>query len=316
MERSYSLEFAAARKAHAEALAAFENEHDGDLVDDPINDAIEERWHDALHVMMAAPALTVGDLRAKFDAGRELLPSYRAEIDRDLLALRRPASTLHAPFQAWRDAYEAHVLGTDFAEEEDVCEDRKDQLIKASADAFHALLAAPCASPADMMVKLYADAMLNIGHTMSGSARKDGTGNLWDIAIAEVDHITVFHDAWQRSAYHDLDQSDLGACLLAFGRLDFSAADWVARSRAVGLPVRLGLAEDGESLSLTIGMYDAGCDERQTRERNRLRRLLNFDPSRERMVRREILHNWPDLVNWRTEPLPEPEDAVFPAKAA
>jgi hypothetical protein len=295
MQMEFSFEFAAALEAHRTADEAFTSEPD--VIDENGEEAPQRHWPavvGAIDALLRTPAGTVAGLREKL-AMIDVVeicdwhdwPEVQGAIKRDLLELRRPNSTLHAPFEAWRAAYEAYALVGDAPDE------ISDPPCRASYDAAGALIAAPCASPGDFLVKAYVSLLCEHGYAPYDDAGLDGGDNFWDIDIQQADHPTYLTDAWERSAYHDLDMSDLGACLLAFGRLDFSPEDWLRRARALKVPISLAVTVPNE-WSLHAGPFasDDGCERRQ-RERARLKRLLEFDPARRKAVIDVILRDWP-----------------------
>lgn len=294
MQLAFTFDFAAARSEERAAFEAFDALARSERVDEPKSTAAGQRWDAACDRLLSTPAGTAAGLGEKLALieGREMAgwkdwSRHRDAIARDLLELRRPAATLHEPFGAWRAAFLAYGTGCDQSSIGDDAEQRKTALCDTTAQAFHALLAAPCASPGDFMLKVYVDGLQTLGRVEPGS---------WDIDIAQADHVTIFHDAWQRSAYRDLDQSDLGACLLAFGRLDFSASDWIERALALNVLLDVHGAGAGQ-VSLRINHHHPGQCERRQRERRRLTRLLAFDPSRTIAVGEAILRDWPQLVD-------------------
>lgn len=225
--------------------------------------------------------------RLVFAALRSLTAMARAPAH----SLMAPAEvSLHAPFEAWRSAYQAHAIASDLNEDD---EDLDGEELQNENIAFRALMAAPCASPGDFMVKCFVNLLDQLGSAEHGEAKLDGTGNLWDVDVPKANPSGDLDSAWERSAYHDLDQSDLGACLLAFGRLDFSAGDWLRRARALKVPIGLTVTGPNE-WSLHVGPYAGDDDcERRRRERARLERLLEFDPARRQAVIEVILRAWP-----------------------
>jgi hypothetical protein len=298
MQMEFSFEFAAALEKMAAADEAFDATTDtlGEA-ELELHDLRFEEMNAALDALVLTPAETAAGVREKLSAISKhwdgkwcVWPQYEAAIDRDLLELRRPNSTLHAPFEAWRAAYEAHAIASDLDEDD---EDLDGEELRNEEIAFRALMAAPCASPGDFMVKAYANLLDQLGSAEHGEAKLDGTGHLWDIDVPHANSSDDLDTAWECSAYHDLDMSDLGACLLAFGRLDFSAEDWLRRARA--LKVSIGLTVTGPNeWSLHVGPYAGDDDcERRRRERVRLDRLLEFDPARRQAVVEVILRAWP-----------------------
>ncbi len=291
MQIEFTFEFAAARATHEAAFAAFKSACDIAAPDEPTHQAIGEAWQDATDELLMTPAGTVSGLGEKLAIidEREIRlwedwPRYRDALDRDFLDLRRPAATIRLPFEAWRAAYLAHYHCTG-------SDDEAHGLCTLESEAYKALLAAPCCSPGDFLVKAYVGLINELG-----SGVPDPNRSAFEIDIEKADHPAWGDDAWQRSAYRDLDHSDLGAGLLAFGRLEFSAEEWLERAEAIGLSVRLVPAERHSVGGLVVEMRDDGCDERITRERNRLRRMLAFDPRRAELIRNAILESLAGLV--------------------
>jgi hypothetical protein len=285
--------YAAVKAAHTEAYRAIDAHGD----DDP-TEAQDKAETAALEAWTNYPATTVGEFKDKlaYAEQREMLywtgwHVERAGIMRDLDILARHPVSLRDEFAAWRAATEAHLLcdTSDEAGSMALCE--------ASGEATRALLAAPCATPADFMVKTYANLHGECGSTWWGPQMEAGWGSLWDLDLKSFQGEKDLNDAWTRSAYLDLDASDFGACLLAFGLLDFDASAWLDRASRVGLVAILAEQEDGSrGLWLCEDADYRQPDDRIRLERERLRRIAAYDPSRVGQLCAEIERAWPNLI--------------------
>lgn len=197
----------------------------------------------------------------------------------DLHALQRPEPSLIEEFNRWKLAQAAveRAVGGD----EDMV---------AEATAYSVLMDAPCGTPGDFMLKAYVNLLGHRGSTLHGEAKSDGTGNLWDIELGDIERPADQDGEYILAAYRDLDASDLGACLLAFGEICFCEIAWIDRVLAVGMVPWI------VSDALHLGEPFDQPPARIRRERDRLKRLFTFDPSRQRIVCSEIKRNWPQLI--------------------
>lgn len=157
---------------------------------------------------------------------------------------------------------------------------------------FQAIMDCPCTTPGDFLAKAY----LNILGELGSTFRIDGhVGNMFDINIDLADRPKDHSEAWQRAAYADLDASDLGANLLAYGLPEFSARHWMERAQAVGLGVHVMVQPHAATLWVEMPGDDISSP-RNDREQERLRRILAFQAGRKDQLIAEIRQTWPQLV--------------------
>lgn len=169
------------------------------------------------------------------------------------------------------------------------------RLVDAMSAALAAVFSVSCATPGDFVVKSYANLLWHAGYTASRHLPDHDTGSYFDIALSEIDSDSTVTDAYYRSVYDDLDHSDLGACLLATGNIDFDPVGWVERAGAIGMPVSVIIRADGTK-SLNFGFIE-GDDDRLRREERRLQQLLTFDHRRRwHLIADFITEHRPDLV--------------------
>lgn len=288
----FGLQFYAAKGFYEACAETIEDIRD--RLDSPGYSVFMDNWKRAVDNLLRTPSGTLAGLAYKRGLIAELglteaenWSEIQQALEADMRELQRPCATLHYQFEAWREAHFAHATW-------DGPDEQADELCVVAGAACTRLLNAPCASPGDFMLKTYVALLVEFGPSASGGP----AGNLWDVDIAQADHPTHTDDEWKRSAYRDLDECDLGACLLAFGRLDFSASDWVDRAIACDLKSEIG------ETSIVVAMYDPDCDEAIQRERNRLRRLINFNDGRYKAVMEEMRSRHEVMKCKRTHPEP------------
>lgn len=157
-------------------------------------------------------------------------------------------------------------------------------------------MATPCTTAGDFIAKSYVNLVGLVGHTWFGDAKEQGWGNIWDANIANEDDERDDTCAFNRAAYFDIDHSDIGANLLAYGQPHFSAELWMERADAIGLQVRVVEFQGKRTLWQSMDI-DAPHDSPAGREADRLRRLLAFDTLRSLDVMEEIERDWPQLIS-------------------
>jgi hypothetical protein len=175
------------------------------------------------------------------------------------------------------------------------------RLVDAMTAALASIFAVSCATAGDFVVKSYANLLWHAGHTASRHLPDPDTGSYFDIALSEIDSDSTVTDAYYRSVYDDLHHSDLGACLLATGNIDFDPLGWVERAGAIGMPVSVIIRVDGVK-SLNFGFIDSN-DDRLHREERRLQQILTFDSA----------HRWKAVADYIAE---HRGDLVYTAAAS
>lgn len=294
----------ASAKARLAVLAANVNREQA-MINDPVHPADAESIRQQQHKLDVA--------RADFIAlpahnGLELLVQLEAMLDRTdewmsnggafeqaLTAAARPqpSAAMVTAFAAFRASWIA-VADNDVSTTHTT--DDECRLVDAMSAALSALFTVSCATAGDFVVKSYANLLWHAGHTASQHLPDHETGSYFDIALSEIDSDSTVTDAYYRSVYDDLDHSDLGACLLATGNIDFDPGGWVERAETIGMPVLVILKEDGTK-SLNFGFIDSDND-RLRREERRLQQVLTFDHrARWYLVADFITEHRPDLVS-------------------
>lgn len=218
-------------------------------------------------------------------------------INADFARIRRMA-----PSQEIVNAFEA-FRSFEIEWNDDVAALDETNLAKARADdrmRLHSiLLGTPCTTAGDFILKQWLRLRFERGHLDTPSLREDGTANLWDIRICEEDEDLADLNGW-RSTYRDIASTDLGAHLLAYGRTDFDASEWMDAAARIGLPVNLTLIGEQGKGQIGFGMDLVGRDEcaRLTRERDRLFQIMAHDHDGHRLksLFSEIEENWPHLI--------------------
>lgn len=299
-----TLPFSAKRRAASDAYAVFSTEFDRDDSSAATKRASLAEGK-AIEEMLVHPALTPKEVQTKLELvfERDVLmwdfgPAAAAALVNDLQRLQgHPVSPMIAEaLAAWRATHEAWSLAGDD-------EDGKGD---AHSAAYHVLMETPCTTAGDFMAKAYVNLLGDNGSTLHGEAKADLTGNLFDIDIDQAVNMIDQGEVWQRAAYADLDASDLGANLLAYGLPHFSAEHWLERADAVGLQVSAIIHEDGgRGFCQSFPIHDGPNSARIDREWDRLHRLAAFpEGNRVQALIAEIEAEWPQLV--RRSSLPSP----------
>lgn len=229
---------------------------------------------------VATPAYNGREILLKLEELLDHTPEWRAHaslIERDLTDVARPQPSrpMFAAFEHFRVCWIAvadYDRASTHTDEEAL---RLHGIMSAAADAVFTV---SCATPGDFLVKSYINLLWHAGHTAASHLSGNETGSYFDIAISDIDSESALTDAYYRSVYDDLDHSDLGACLLATGNIDFDPLGWIERAGTIGMPISLIVKADGAK-SLNFGFIDSD-DDRLHREERRLQQILTFDSAR------------------------------------
>ena len=283
----------AIHKAQADFETAFDEDPEGEQTKAGLQDHMT-----AVYECLQHPAVTPTELRLKLCLYRDnnvadwtdrpaSRDAFEAMIN-DTVTLQGyyPGPDMFHALADWRQAYEPfQFIDTDSDDGERAARDR--------TCAFRALMDTYCTTPGDFIAKSYVNLLELLGHTFRG----EPTGNIFDPNIDreddEIDDTCAFH----RAAYFDIDHSDVGANLMAYGRPNFSAEHWMERADAIGLKVHVIAASDDQQRMLWVATdIDAEPNTPPSREANRLQRILAFDPVRRIEVVEEIQRDWPQLI--------------------
>lgn len=307
-------EFAARLAAWREAYAAHdvfitagEDSPRGDDRSEASNAAADLEYS-TLEDFLIAPAFTPTEILRKLEVMRtrdvgegwtDHYPRYMAQIERDLMEQQRPCVSpcMSALFDTFREATRA--LDEDHGGSDDRC----DELAAALSSAVLSLLTAPCFTPGDLLVKVFVDMLGEHGGTYWNGAQqhKDTGGFLFEIERRELAEGLGLHDGEVQEAYfRDLNDTDLGCCLLALGRVDFEPAAWLVAADRAGLPVSVIIGSDNRE-QLWIGMGGAEKDRVQREREHRVHRLLTgngggYGDARTAAVGAYILANDPSRI--------------------
>jgi hypothetical protein len=290
--------FQEALRAERHAMAFFEVGFD---IDDnaPETVAASKAEYAALEAVLTYPAITPAEVWIKldhifkrevmmWDIKDHVIDALEADLKR---LVRQPVSgPVNLALANWRAAYVANSLHPGDDEEDN-------RLCEVCGQAYRDLLAVPCTTPGDVMLKAFANMLETVGHTLIGEARADLTGNLYDVNVSALTSPRDQEEVWHRALYTDLDGCDMGMNLLAYGSPVFSAGLWMERADACGLQVNVMALNDRPGGNLYIAMAaEDDLDPRVARERDRLHRILAIDGARYGAVAREIREEWPQLV--------------------
>ncbi len=201
-----------------------------------------------------------------------------------------PGPDMFAAFAEWRKVEEVFQYAPDHESEEGGVSCRLRSL------AFRVLMSTECTTAGDFIVKSYVNLLGLVGHTWFGDAKESGLGNVWDINIANEDDPVDDTCAFHRAAYNDIDYTDIGANLLAYGLPVFSAEAWMERADAIGLRVGVVDFQGKRTFWQSMGT-DADPASPAGREAYRLQRIMAFDTIRTAEVVQEIERDWPQLIS-------------------
>lgn len=268
-------QFAAAHTAHREAWATYEAFVGKGDETSPEATAAEAREEQLLDEFICFPASTPTEIAVKMNYMRERDIDIRwaearsrnlRQIERDLIQMQRPCVSpqVAAAFEIWVEANAAIDA---------VPDDETTALCHKAAAAFQVMAETPCTSPGDFMLKAYADYLDSWG---PNSPVDDAGWFAFELnATDPVDLIDGNSDiAYAKALVRDINDTDLGRCLQALGRVDFDAEAWVAATKRCGQHIAVVTLENDQTLSLIMPVYDAECDQRTKARRERCRELL------------------------------------------
>lgn len=236
----------------------------------PDANAASDLEYETLKALVTAPASTPTEIAEKLrimndrgiDAGwTDWFPAIMAQIDRDLREQQRPrvSPAMRDAFGTWREAYRAFFQEWSGNDADD------DERSTGASNACCALMAIPCYTPGDFMVKIFVEMLGE-----HGAARGAFTFEIDNIGLTEG--LGTNDGAAQEAFFRDLDDTDLGACLLALGQVEFDAAAWLAAADRVRMSVGLMEQADGRS-GLWTGDFHASGTEDDPRHNERVYRV-------------------------------------------
>lgn len=308
---------AAFEETRAELRAAIEHyrtfDDEGEGAEER-EEAAGKRLHAADEAFFGADIYTASEVLAKFNLGVERaynsfeLTAFYSEdaIRLDLERLRRlePSPAIYTMFMNFRRAAEA---------EQDA--GAVDSAHEKRSKAYLTLVRAACTTPGDFILKQYLRLLEVNGGCLAGRWKEDLTANPWDVDISDDVDEGCHDTADKHATYADIDGTDIGANLLAYGLPHFDAEAWMEAADRIGLHVDVIVAADGKR---TFGwcepLGDEALTERIKRERDRLIRIMNFEPGRIRDIADEIERDWPQLIrNTSTRNASDLVIKMFPA---
>lgn len=249
MRYSTSLDFAAADRARREAYAAHDVFATAGDDHSPAAEAASEAEYAALLHMLTMPVAHPGDIAGKLAAmeAREIdaswtdwFPQITASISADLSRLTRdcPSPAMAQAFTDWAAA-RVHYPA------------EPDEGPSLYSAAFFALMALPINAPGDLLVKTYVGLIEEIGDTSAIG------GTIYEIDRASIaETLNGTHTVRAAGAkLDDIEDSDLGRCMMELGRVDFDAAAWLEASQRAGLVVNVIAQPEG---SRAISISDLG----------------------------------------------------------
>ena len=294
-------EFAAARQQYDEAMVAYSQFPDSGPDAKAREDEALATLNRADSAFFDAPAFTPFEIAAKLKAigerggGKDFCVTdfYPLEAMReDLGRLQRCeiSPRMRTAFETFR----AHEIAW---QEEPLLDDDPDY--QKHVDLYLALLRTPCTTAGDFILKQYASLRCERGGMDTPRLRKDGTANMWDIEIDDLDDEATFSQAEAATLYEDIDGTDIGMNLLAYGQPHFDPSLWLDAADRADLSVSIYRRADG-GWSFGITYAAEFSDARHQRDHHRLQRILASPAAREdryRMVGDLIRATRPELVH-------------------
>lgn len=295
--------FSAAIEAHRVAYAAWNKvQDDPDIADfSPEDVAASEVESTTLDDLLGYPATTPAEIAAKLAFMREReasnwtgYPAWIEQIERELVELQRPcvSPAMHVAFADWRAA---HALYNAHFGEVTAQADEKAALQAYSA-AFLAMMALPCITPGDFVVKVWANQLGEHGPTV-----QEPGGSLFELDDSDLTCALGSHDGAAEEAFaRDIRECDLGRCLLMLGRVDFDAEAWFDAARRVGMFAHVIVQQDGSSV-LWTGQPEGEITDRDARRFDMCQALLGagmgiVGADRRHTVRSYIADSQPSFV--------------------
>ena len=296
--------FSEARDEYLSAIRAYKD-FDDTGTDTEANEAdVWKRLTAADELFFNCGAITAHEVSSKVSAaverageGLAITDVYSVSaLEADLARIKRmePSQPIRDAFFKWRATVEA----IEVAKGDDAFNAASD----ASTEAYGVLAGTPCTTPGDFIVKQYVRLHDTRGHCQVPDTKADMTANLWDVQRNDDDGRCTLDLIDAQTTYDDINSTDIGANLLAYGRLDFDAEAWLEAADRIGFRVDLSRMPNG---SWTFGQCEDLRGEdgpdyspRLRREQRRLQTLLNPDPRPERLhaICEEIRREWPQLV--------------------
>jgi hypothetical protein len=292
--------------AHREYQGAMKEYATFDDKDPEAERRADLRLDEADEAFFGEPATTPTEIITKIEMAKErggddfsIETFYSVERMKTDLARQQgwPVSArMLEQWMAWRKLQE-QMHGINDAEEEQ-------RLSDLHAQGYVHIAMLDCTTPGDFILKQYLRLLTTHGGTLKGAAKTDMTGNPWDIDIADSEDEARFETADKIGCYDDIDNTDIGANLLAYGLPYFDAEAWMEAADRIGMQVSLVQQRDG---SWSFGQQmDLRGEDRTTplpprlrREHRRLQGLLAKDfgvESRVHLVAEEIRREWPQLI--------------------
>lgn len=295
MRYSHSKEIAALRDAFTAAETKANDLFDAVEMDrdNAAFIAAQNAESDALAALFSHPAENAGDVLIKIrlymdreiygwdgERARGANKTCIAAIENDLRDLNRPrvSGRVAEAFGTWAAAWIA--MG-------EVAEDDDAGTVEALANvsgAERALWALPCASPGDYIAKDFVDQMGEQGP-------EPGTAFM-------IKDWSDDHEIDGKPAVADLEDCDLGRCMMALGRTDFDAEAWILAMKAVGGHFKLMIdRSDNDARSFWQGEGISDSATKGEQKRHRLLQMLiggEFHVERTKAVCDLIASDYPE----------------------
>lgn len=247
MRYTYSPAFNTARTehlaafAHANAMSAkYPDEH-------RTSKTSHDAEYRALDVMLMQPCRTPMDLLHKLRTmddrelkGWDCYEAVRRQMDVDLRQMARPAASIEmaAAFKTWAEAREAIYA----ADERGIDDDDRAPYAEADHAAYSALMALPCITPGDFIVKAYINLIDDNGSTSHLANGWEYEPNTFS---PRMPNATGNDDQYEMSVRRDLADTDIGRCMMVLGTVDFDAEKWIAAADRAGLKIYVVIELDG-----------------------------------------------------------------------
>lgn len=299
-----SPQYAAALQRWNNAYAAWDVLAEAGTDYDPATDTWapeSDAEYQALDALLLGPAANAADIISKLDVIQQRAvtewddyPKFIERIRADLMELTRPGVSpeMAAAFERWAEVHDRWIRHEGELDETPFLEE--------NTQAFEGVMGLTCATPGDMIVKVYVEAVDNIGSTFYPRDEAERLGGFpFEPDLVQRQAGTDYReDRFQEQMLADLRDCDLGRCMIALGRLTFEPAAWIAAVERAQSSVRL-VYQAGGTRDLVLAPAAVKEPHPRHQERYAIADALIAGPDRlerERAVIEYIEASRPDLI--------------------
>lgn len=302
MRFHYTRHLSDAQRTYAQALFTYEHLDEADPQYTEREAFASRRLANADKLFFNADAFTPSEIRTKVEAaaarGLPITDYYSVEAltaDLQRLELMAVSPAMMTHFEPWR---EAEIAFNAVADGEDAS---MDTAVDTRFAAFERLMKVDCTSVGDFILKRYTALLHRLCGCTDLAARRQAIANIWDpnIGMTDCDMAASGPEGVElRSAYEDIEQTDVGANLMTYGLPYFCAKSWLETAEWSGHSVSLIEQRDGTWMIGQSMQYRVEGVPHLDRVRDRLLRILAFPygVDRFRILADEIRRSAPDLI--------------------